>query len=67
VLANPASADNPFFLLFPDWLLIPAGYAGRSTAGSLNPMANERHLKLLRRGGGLNRAVLSAANLVRAR
>ena len=24
VLAEPASADNPFFLLFPNWLLIPA-------------------------------------------
>ena len=24
VLADPASADNPFFLLFPNWLLIPA-------------------------------------------
>jgi KUP system potassium uptake protein len=24
VLSNPASADNPFFILFPDWLLIPA-------------------------------------------
>ena len=24
VLADPSSADNPFFLLFPGWLLIPA-------------------------------------------
>jgi hypothetical protein len=24
VLADPASADNPFFLLFPNWLLMPA-------------------------------------------
>jgi KUP system potassium uptake protein len=24
VLADPASADNPFFLLFPNWLLAPA-------------------------------------------
>jgi KUP system potassium uptake protein len=24
VLADPASANNPFFLLFPNWLLVPA-------------------------------------------
>jgi KUP system potassium uptake protein len=24
VLSEPASADNPFFLLFPNWLLVPA-------------------------------------------
>ena len=24
MLADPASADNPFFLLFPNWLLMPA-------------------------------------------
>ena len=24
VLADPASAENPFFLLFPNWLLVPA-------------------------------------------
>jgi KUP system potassium uptake protein len=33
VLADPASADNPFFLLFPNWLLVPAALLTTAATG----------------------------------